>query len=113
MKDAKVARLLDARKRLSQHLPDASIVFTGSLLRRMVRCNKPSCRICKKPDNPGHGPIWILSVSIGQRRIRQIPVPNHLKPEVAAGLRRFAEIQKLLKKIGSINQELLVERKKA
>lgn len=109
----RIAQLLDARKRLAQQFPDPSTVLSGSLLSRMVRCNKPGCRRCQKGKGPGHGPIWILSVSLGSRRVRQIPIPKHLKPEVEAGLQRAAEIHNLLKQIASINQELLLERKRS
>jgi hypothetical protein len=39
-------------------------------------------------------------------------VPASLQPEVAEGVRRFAEIQKWLKQISRVNQDLLEERKK-
>jgi len=104
--------LAERRKRLAAQMPDASIALTGSLLSRMVRCNKPGCRHCQEGQGKGHGPIWILSVSGGRGRVRQIPVPRHLKREVEAGLRRFAAIQGLLRQIGEVNQQLLEERKR-
>jgi len=108
----RIAELLQARQRLAKQMPDAAIVLAGSLMSRMIRCNKPGCRYCEKPRSKGHGPIWILSVNTGNRRVRQIPVPASLQPEVAEGVRRFAEIQKWLKRISRINQDLLEERKK-
>jgi hypothetical protein len=107
-----VARLMQARKRLAKQMPDPAIALAGSLMRRMIRCNKPGCRYCEKGKGKGHGPIWILSVSAGNRRARQIPVPASLRPEVEQGVRRFAELQKWLKQISRINQDLLEERKK-
>jgi hypothetical protein len=111
MKD-KITQLVQARQRLAKQVPDAAIALSGSLMSRMIRCNKPGCRYCEKPKGKGHGPIWILSVNTGNRRVRQIPVPASLQPEVAEGVRRFAEIQKWLKQISRINQDLLEERKK-
>ena len=73
MKD-KPAQLTASRKQLLQQMPDLSTVLPGSLLSRMVRCNKPGCRFCEKGKGKGHGPIWILSVSLGNRQVRQIPV---------------------------------------
>jgi hypothetical protein len=72
--------------------------------------NKPGCRYCQKPKGKGHGPIWILSISQGHGRVRQIPVPAELKPE--EGIRRFAEIQHWLKQISQLNQDLLEARKR-
>ena len=112
MKD-KTVRLIESCKRLAQLMPDPSTVLAGSLLSRMIRCNKPGCRFCQKGKGPGHGPIWILSVSLGGRRVRQIPVPKGLRSEVEAGLQRFAEIRKLLKQIAALNLELLEERKRS
>ncbi|HKF06569.1 MAG TPA: DUF6788 family protein [Candidatus Sulfotelmatobacter sp.] len=100
------------RKRLVQQMPDPSAILPGSLLSRMVRCNKPGCRFCEKGKGKGHGPIWILSVSLGNRRVRQIPIPAELKTEVEEGLQRFAQIQKVMKQIGQVNLDLLAERKR-
>src|SRR5713226_8931278 len=98
MKD-KVAQLTASRKQLFQQMPDLATVLPGSLLSRMVRCNKPGCRFCEKGKGKGHGPIWILSVSLGSRQERQIPIPNEMKQEVEESLRAFAQMQKVLKQI--------------
>jgi len=111
MKD-RVVQLTGARKRLLQQMPDLSTVLPGSLLSRMVRCNKPGCRFCEKGKGKGHGPIWILSVSLGNRQVRQVPIPSELKEEVEESLRAFAETQSLLKQIAQVNLELLKERKR-
>lgn len=111
MKD-KITELLRARKLLAQQMPDAVPVLTGSLMSRMIRCNKPGCRHCQKGKGQGHGPIWILAISQGQRRTRQIPVPAELKKDVEEGLQRFSQIQILLKRIAAVNQTLLEERKR-
>jgi len=111
MKD-RIAELTASRKRLLQQLPDSSTILPGSLLSRMIRCNKPGCRFCEKGKGKGHGPIWILSVSLGNRKVRQLPIPLELKPEVEEGLRTFAQMQERLKQIAQVNLELLEERKR-
>lgn len=111
MKD-RTAELTAARGRLAQQLPDPGAILPGSLLSRMVRCNKPGCQYCEKGKGKGHGPIWILSISLGNRRVRQLPIPRELKKEVEGGLRAFARMQKLLKQIAGTNVELLKERKR-
>jgi hypothetical protein len=110
MKD-KTADLSASRKRLLQQIPDLATILPGSLMSRMVRCNKPGCQYCEKGKGQGHGPIWILSISLGDRRVRQIPIPRELKQEVEEGLRAFAQAQKLLKQIAAVNLEVLKERK--
>lgn len=111
MKD-KTAQLIALREKLVQQMPDSSTVLPGSLLSRMVRCNKPGCRFCEKGKGKGHGPIWILSVSLGNRQVRQIPIPGEMKKEVEDNLRAFAQMQKLLKQIAGVNLDLLKERKR-
>jgi len=111
MKD-RLDQLLRNRNRLAKRMPDPSIALAGSLMSRMIRCNKPGCRYCEKGKGKGHGPISILSARSDNQRVRQIPVPAHLKQEVEEGIRRFAEIQNLLKQISQVNQDLLKERKK-
>jgi hypothetical protein len=106
----KAAELAGARKRLVQQMPDLATILPGSLLSRMVRCNKAGCQHCEK--GKGHGPIWILSVSLGKGRVRQVPVPREMKKEVGESLLAFAQAQKLLKQIGEVNIELLKERKR-
>jgi hypothetical protein len=111
MKD-KSAQLIASRDKLVQQIPDPSTILPGSLLSRMVRCNKPGCRFCEKGKGKGHGPILILSVSLGDRKVRQIPVPGEMKKEVEDSQRAFAQTQELLKQIAGINLELLRERKR-
>ncbi len=111
MKD-KTAQLTASRKQLLQQIPDLSTILPDSLLSRMVRCNKPACRFCKKDKGKGHGPIWILSVSLGNRQVRQVPVPSEMKKEVEESLRAFAQLQHVLKQIAQVNLELFKERKR-
>jgi hypothetical protein len=111
MKD-KAAQFIASREKFVQQMPDPSTVLPGSLLSRMVRCNKAGCRFCEKGKGKGHGPIWILSVSLGNREVRQIPIPGEMKKEVEDSLRAFAQMQKLLKQIAGVNLELLKERKR-
>ena len=108
----RIAQLTQSRERLAKLIPDPSIALAGSLASRMIRCNKPGCRFCVKDKGKGHGPIWILSVSQGNRRFRQIPIPKELKAGVEAGIRRFTEVQSWLKQIAQINEDILLERKR-
>jgi hypothetical protein len=111
MKD-RITQLTASRKQLVKQMPDPSTILPGSLLSRMVRCNKPGCRFCEKGKGKGHGPIWILSVSLGNRQVRQVSIPREMKKEVEENLRAFAQMQKLLKQIAGVNLEVLKERKR-
>src|SRR6266705_3484365 len=109
MKD-KSAQLIASRQKLVQQMPDPATVLPGALLSRMVRCNKPGCRFCEKGKGKGHGPIWILSVSLGNRQVRQVPIPGEMKKELEESLRAFAQMQRLLRQIAQVNLELFKER---
>jgi hypothetical protein len=56
--------------------------------------------------------MWILSVSLGDRQVRQAPIPNELKQAVEESLGAFAQTQKVLKQIAQVNLELFKERKR-
>jgi hypothetical protein len=111
MKD-RIAKLTASRKRLVQHMPDPATILPGSLLSRMVRCNKPGCKYCQKNNGKGHGPIWILSESLGNRRVRQVPIPQEMKKKVQECQRAFVRTQAILKQIAGVNIELLKESKR-
>src|ERR1017187_8518579 len=111
MKD-KATQLIALREKLVQQMPDSSTVLPGSLLSRMVRCNKPGCRFCEKGKGKGHGPIWVLSVSLGNRQVRQIPGASEMKKEVEESQRAFAQMQNVLKEMAQVNLELFKERKR-
>jgi hypothetical protein len=89
MKD-RAAQLTASRKQLLRQMPELSTILPGSLWSRMVRCNKPGCRFCEKGKGKGHGPIWILSVSLGNRQVRQIPIPGEMKKEGVAARKATA-----------------------
>ena len=107
-----MAQLKARRQQLVGQMPDPASLLPGSLLQRMVRCNKPGCRFCEPGKGKGHGPICILSVSMGSRRVRQVPIPRERKSAVEEGLRAFAQTRKLLKQIAQINVDLLQESKR-
>jgi len=112
MKDKDTEAAAFSRQRLVRQMPDLATILPGSLLSRMVHCNKPGCQYCEKGKGKGHGPIRILSVGLGNRRVRQIPVPDELRKEVEQGQRAFAQAQKLLKQIAAVNLEMLKQRKR-
>ncbi len=50
MKDVRISELNEKRKRLAEQMPDASTALTGSLMSRMVRCNKPEPRFMMRME---------------------------------------------------------------
>ena len=61
------------REQLCQELATIGNFRPGSLVERHLRCGKPSCRCCD-PDDPGHGPYWYLTRTVGGKSVsRKIP----------------------------------------
>jgi hypothetical protein len=108
----KICELMASRDQLLQQMPDPSSILPGSLLRRMVRCDKACCPCCENGKGKGHGPIWILSVRLGGGRLRQILIPAELRPEVEEALQTFVQMKTVLKQIAQVNLDLLAERKR-
>ena len=92
-------------------MPDLSTVLPGSLLSRMVRCNKAGCCFCEKWQRVTTAQFG-FSLSVWGIGRCQIPIPGEMKKEVEDSLRAFAQMQKLLKQIAGVNLELLKERKR-
>src|ERR1019366_8832662 len=111
MKD-KIFELMASREQLLQQMPDPSSIVPGSLLRRMVRCDKAGCPCCENGKGKCHGPIWILSVRLGGGRLRQILIPAELRPEVEEALQTFVQMKTVLNQIAHVNLDLLAERKR-
>jgi hypothetical protein len=108
----KTSELMASREQLLQQMPDPSSILPGSLLRRMVRCDKAGCPCCENGKGKGHGPIWILSVRLGGGRLRQILIPAELRPEVEEAQQTFVQMKKVLNQIAHVNLDLLAERKR-
>ena len=53
MKD-KISELMASRDQLLQQMPDPSSILPGSLLRRMVRCDKAGCPCCENAWGEQH-----------------------------------------------------------
>ena len=61
------------QEQLCQELATIGNFRPGSLVDRHLRCGKPSCRCCD-PDDPGHGPYWYLTRTVGGKSVsRKIP----------------------------------------
>src|ERR1035441_2703846 len=100
----KISELMASRDQLLQQMPNPFSILPGSLLRRMVRCDKADCPCCENGKGKGHGPIWILSVRLGGGRLRQILIPAELRPEVEEALQTFVQMKKVLNQIAHVNR---------
>lgn len=99
--------LTDLRRRLLQKLPPLDEVLRGSLVERLVRCGKQTCR-CARGEL--HEAVY-LSVTHRGGRTEQISVPRELVGRVRYGIAIYDKWWEILEKISAINRDLLREQR--
>lgn len=95
--------LLLRRSRIRKTLPPLEETLRGSLLRREIRCGKPTCRCAK---GPGHT-MLVLSVTFPGGRTRQVTVPAELSSAVELWIRNYRLWWQAIEDISEINRRLL------
>ncbi len=77
-------------------------VYRGSLIRYSRRCGSPKCKCIQGQLHQG----WALSVSV-EGKTQVVYIPDELRREVAAGLRRHEELRKLIEQISKADTKKL------
>jgi hypothetical protein len=95
--------LLQRRSEIPKSLPPLEQVLRGSLLRREIRCGKPTCHCA---SGTGH-PILVLSVTFPGGRTRQVTVPARLASAVETWIGNYRLWWKAIEDISEINRQLL------
>lgn len=98
--------LLRRRHRALKDVPPLEQIVRGSLLERMIRCGKPTCR-CATGD--GH-PTFTLTVSFARGRTEQVTIPPALVPIVRRWLANYEQLWGILEEIAAVNRDLLRHR---
>src|SRR5437764_15103927 len=96
-------RTLRARKKLVERLPVTGELLRGSLLERVVR-HKSGCPKCARGE--GHQ-VFVLTVSYGGRRTRQISVRRERVAEVRRWLSNYQDLKEAIETICELNHDLL------
>ena len=96
-------RTLRARKKLVERLPVTGELLRGSLLERVVR-HKSGCPKCARGE--GHQ-VFVLTVSYGGRRTRQISVRRERVAEVRRWLDNYQKLKETIEAICELNHDLL------
>lgn len=91
---------------LLRTLPPFHEVLRGSLLKRSVRCGKPSCRCA---EGPGH-PVTYLSVTFAGGRTEQVTVPKNLVPLVRRWVSNYRRWLRVMERVSAMNRDLLRQR---
>jgi len=105
--DGRERRQLEARKKaIVESLPPFAEMMRGSLVDRLIKCGKNSCRCAQ-----GHKhPTIYLSVSFKAGKTVQITVPQNLLERVRGMVRNYSEFWAALEQISEINRQLLRKR---
>ena len=92
------------RQGLAQQLPPVAETLRGSLVERYVTCGNPACK-CARGER--HGPVWYLTVTLGQGRTTGGIVPSDKLDQVRSWIENYHKVKDHLEKISEINRELL------
>jgi hypothetical protein len=96
--------LRQRRQGLAQQLPPITETLRGSLVERYVTCGNPACK-CARGER--HGPVWYLTVTLGQGRTTGGIVPSDKLDQVRSWIENYHKVKDHLEKISEINRELL------
>ena len=96
--------LRQRRQGLAQQLPPVAETLRGSLVERYVTCGNPACK-CARGER--HGPMWYLTVTLGQGRTTGGIVPSDKLDQVRSWIENYHKVKDHLEKISEINRELL------
>ena len=96
--------LRQRRQGLAQQLPPVAETLRGSLVERYVTCGNPACK-CARGER--HGPVWYLTVTLGQGRTTGGIVPSEKLDQVRSWIENYHKVKDHLEKISEINRELL------
>lgn len=99
------------REGLVRVLPSLSETLRGTLMERYLTCGKPDCK-CSRGER--HGPVWYLSVTLGQGQNSSRTLAAEQVERARRWIDNYHRIKNHLEKISDINRELLRrERNKA
>jgi len=102
---ARTAGRTPARVRAADLLRSGQPMYRGSLIRYSRRCGAAGCQCAQGKLHRG----WALSLSVAGRT-QVVYLPDDLRAEVAAGLRRHRDLMGLLERIAQADTQVLRRR---
>ena len=97
-------RLLIERERLQREISSLPDLRQGSLATAYRRCGKPTCH-CAREEDPGHGPVYLLTRSVHKKTVtRNIP-PDKLET-VKEQLTTFHRYQELSRELVNVSGQI-------
>ena len=96
--------LRQRKQGLAKRFPSVTEILRGSLVERYVTCGNPRCK-CARGER--HGPVWYLTVTLGQGRTTGGIIPAEKVAEVRGWIESYHKVKDHLEMISDINRELL------
>lgn len=97
--------LTPQRVKAAELLRSGEPIYRGSLIQYSRRCGASGCKCAQGQLHKG----WALSLSVAGKT-RVVYIPDDLRQEVAAGLRRHKDLTALLERICEVDTEALRQR---
>ena len=101
-------KLLARRRRAVENLPPIEEILRGSIIKRLVRCGRPSCRCA----NGVLHTATVLTVTFRGGRTEQISLPAAVLPTVRGWVRNYQRWWEIIEKISVINRALLRQQRR-
>lgn len=76
----------------------------GALQSRYRQCGKPTCH-CAREGDPGHGPKWVLTRTVGGKR-RNFSIPDEAVEATREQVAEFHRFQALVRELVEVSEQL-------
>ena len=100
----KLQQLQTQRKHILNQLFSLGNFRPGNLRTSYQRCGKPNCR-CAQPDDPGHGPYWILARTV-KGKIFNRSIPRHALEATQEQIDNYHCFRDLTEQLVEVNEAL-------
>ena len=76
----------------------------GALQSRYRKCGKPTCH-CAREGDPGHGPKWVLTRTVGGKR-RNFSIPDEAVEATREQVAEFHRFRALVQELVEVSEQL-------
>ena len=104
-----ITALKRKRRRAARTVPPIEEILRGTVLKRKVRCGKPSCHCAQRGGHPG----WYLTVTLAPGKTKQISLPCPLVPTAQRWVANYLKWWEVVEKISALNREWLRREREA
>ena len=108
MSETHEATLVARRDALLGELAAIGEFRPGSLQSRYRRCGKPTCH-CAAQGDPGHGPKWVLTRTVGGAR-RNFTIPQAAVASTQAQVAEYKRFRQLTRELTEVSEQLCAAR---